>query len=433
MHKIQMLVKQSRIVGASLAVALPKIFNRRFLVRRLLELTGIVFVVQAITLIILQVVSHLRKRRHEVACFPHPYLDETVIDKNRLYVYDYGQNLYDAMLQAIDEASERIYLETYIWKGDKVGQTFKDHLARKAEEGVEVYVIYDVFANLVVPRSFKRFHPKIHVLPYQALRFPWHVLDWRRYALDHRKLLVIDGRVGFIGGYNIGQLYATAWRDTHLRIEGPAGADLAHSFVDFWNRHDPRGRKIAYHYRRHFDPLVNVRGNNALNLTFPIRDMYIEAIERAESRIRLSNAYFVPDRALLGAIKQAAQRGVDVRILVPWVSNHILVDWLARGLFTECLQAGMRVFGYHSMLHAKTATIDGTWSTIGTANLDRLSSVGNYELNIEIYNNELARQMEDLFLSDLANAHEITLERWIARPWYSMLGERILAPLRILM
>lgn len=410
-----------------------KFFNRRFLIRTLLELTGIVFVMQVITLIILQVVSHVRKRHHKESSFPHPRLAETVIASNRLHVYDYGQDLYTAMLQAIDEAKERICLETYIWKGDKVGQAFKEHLARKAEEGVEVYVIYDVFANLVVPHSFKKFHPKIHVLPYQALRLPWHVLDWRRYALDHRKLLVVDGRVSFIGGYNIGQLYATSWRDTHLRIEGPAAADLSHSFVDFWNRHDPQDRKIKFHYRRHFDPLMNVRGNNALNLIFPIRDMYIEAIDRAESRIRLSNAYFVPDRALLGALKQSAQRGVDVRILIPWVSNHILVDWLARGFFSECLQAGIRIFGYHTMLHAKTATIDGIWSTIGTANLDRLSSVGNYELNIEIYSSELARQMEDLFQGDLTHAHEITLEQWMARPWYSRLGERILAPLRILM
>ena len=428
MDKIQTLIKQGRFPQFVL-----KFFNQRFLLRMLLEVTGIVFIMQVITLIILQIVSHRRKRRHEVTTFPHPRLKETVIDSNHLHIYDYGQDLYAAMLQAIDNAKERIYLETYIWKGDEVGQAFKEHLARKAEQGIEVYVIYDVFANLVVPRAFKKFHPKIHVLPYQALRHPWHALDLRRYALDHRKLLVIDGRVGFIGGYNIGQLYATSWRDTHLRIEGPTATDLAHSFIDFWNRHDPHKRKIGFHYRRHFDPLVNVRGNNALNLTFPIRDMYIEAIDRAESCIRLSNAYFVPDRALLGALKQAAQRGVDVQILVPWLSNHILVDWLARGFFTECLQAGIHIFGYHNMLHAKTATIDGIWSTIGTANLDRLSSVGNYELNIEIYSLELARQMEDLFRGDLTNAHEITLEQWVTRPWYSMLGERILTPLRILM
>lgn len=408
-------------------------FNRRFLFRTFLEVTGGMFVLQVITLIILQAVSSQRKHRHESTSFPHPSLDEVTLGKNCVQLYDYGEDLFKAMLAAIDSAKERIYLETYIWKGDETGQVFKDHLARKAEEGVEVYVIYDTFANLVVPHAFKQFHPKIHVLPYQAIAALWHTLDLRHYALDHRKILVVDGEIGFLGGYNIGDLYATSWRDTHMRIEGQATADLAHSFVDFWNHHDPEQRVISHHYHRYFDPLINVRGNNALNLTFPIRDMYIEAIDRAEHSILLSNAYFVPDRALLDALKQAAKRGVSVQILVPWLSNHILVDWLARGLFTECLQSGIRIFGYHNMLHAKTCTIDGIWSTIGTANLDRLSSVGNYELNIELYSETLAHQMEGLFGCDLTNAHEIMLTDWMSRPWYSKLGEQILVPLRILM
>ncbi len=406
--------------------------RRQFLINTFLQATGIFFVLQAITLIILQIVSHQRKKQHIEHGFPHPHLQDVMIGENRLCIYDYGQDLYHDMLMAIDAAQETIYLETYIWKGDEVGQAFKDHLARKAAQGVEVYVVYDSFANLVVSHKFKRFHPAIHVLPYQAISVPWQILDLRRYALDHRKILVVDGKVSFLGGYNIGSLYATSWRDTHMRIEGPTAADLAHSFADFWNRHDRRGHHIHRHYQRHFDPLINVRGNNALNLTFPIRDMYIEAIDRSERSIALSNAYFVPDSALLDALKQAAQRGVDVRILVPWRSNHIIVDWLARGLFTECLQAGIRIFGYHNMLHAKTCTIDGVWSTIGTANLDRLSSVGNYELNVELYSEEIAQQMQALFKADLTNAHEITLEEWVNRPWFSMLGEHILAPLRFI-
>ena len=161
--------------------------------------------------------------------------------------------------------------------------------------------------------------------------------------------------------------------------------------------------------------------------------MYIEAIDRAEHSIRLTNAYFVPDGTLLAALKAAAGRGVDVRVLVPWVSNHVVVDWLARGYFTACLQAGIRVFGYRHMLHAKTCTIDGQWSTIGTANLDRLSAVGNYEINAEVYSEALALQMEELFTSDTTNAFELTREHWMSRPWYSKLSERILSPLRAMM
>ena len=170
-----------------------------------------------------------------------------------------------------------------------------------------------------------------------------------------------------------------------------------------------------------------------MRLTFPIRDMYIEAIDKAERSIQLSNAYFVPDRVLLDALNAAAQRGVDVQILVPWVSNHVIVDWLTRGYFAVCLKAGIRIFGYRNMLHAKTCTIDGEWSTIGTANLDRLSSVGNYEINVEVYSNKLANQMEELFKCDISNSLELTLEQWLKRPWYAILGERILSPLRALL
>ena len=403
------------------------------IMRILLEITGVLIALQVITVIVLQIVSAQRKRLRQPGSFPHQPMSEVRVGENKLQIYNYGRDLYDAMLAAIDAAQESIYLETYIWKDDAVGQAFKEHLACKAAQGVEVYVIFDSFGNMVVPRKFKVFPPSMHVLPFQALKRPWHLFDLRRYALDHRKLLIVDGATSFIGGYNLGSLYATTWRDTHLRIQGPAAADLARSFIDFWNLHTPKQMHITRHYPRHFDPLINFRGTNALRLTFPIRDMYIEAIDRAEHTIRLSNAYFVPDSVLLDALKAAAGRGVDVRVLVPWVSNHVVVDWLTRGYFTECLKAGIRIFGYRNMLHAKTCTIDGQWSTIGTANLDRLSSVGNYEINAEIYSEALARQMEELFSYDVTNAIELTSNQWLGRPWYSMLGERILSPLRLLM
>ncbi len=407
--------------------------HRHPIIRILLEMTGVFVALQAITVIILQIVSAQRKRDRPGGSFPHPHLSEVRVGKNSLQIYDYGRDLYDAMLAAIDTAQESIYLETYIWKDDALGQAFKEHLARKAAEGVDVYVVFDSFGNTVVPRAFKVFPPTIHALAYQAIRRPWHLLDLRRYALDHRKLLIVDGSTSFIGGYNLGSLYATTWRDTHLRIAGPAAADLAQSFIDFWNGYATGHKRITRHYPRHFDPLINFRGTNALRLTFPIRDMYIEAIDRAEHSIRLTNAYFVPDGTLLDALKAAAGRGIDVRVLVPWISNHVVVDWLTRGYFTECLQAGIRVYGYRHMLHAKTCTIDRQWSTIGTANLDRLSSVGNYEINAEMYSETLAQHMEELFTCDTTNAFELTREQWMSRPWYSKLGERILSPLRMMM
>ena len=354
------------------------------------------------------------------------------VGRNQLKIFSYGRDLYESMLASIDSAHDRIYIESFIWKDDAVGAEFKTHLIQKATEGVAVYVLLDSFGNLVVPGAFKQFPPSVHELKYQAINRPEHVLDPRHYALDHRKLLVVDSQLAFIGGYNIGSLYATQWRDTHLSIEGPAAADLGQSFEDFWNQNAPRRERIRHRSQRHFDPFIHLHGNSALRLTFPIRDMYIEAIDCAEHHIYLTNAYFVPDHEFLDALKAATSRGVDVQILVPWRSNHVIPDWLARGYFTDCMRAGIRVFCYQDvMIHAKTCTIDGQWSTIGTANLDRLSSVGNYEINIEIYSNELAGQMEKLFECDKTNAKELCLEQWTKRSWVEIFSERILGPLRL--
>ena len=176
-----------------------------------------------------------------------------------------------------------------------------------------------------------------------------------------------------------------------------------------------------------------VRTNDALRLTFPIRDMYLEAIGRAEQTISLTNASFVPDRSMLAALGAAVERGVDVRVLGPWPSGQSLIDRAARRAYAQCLQAGIRLFGYRGgRLRAKTCTIDGQWSTIGSAHLDLLSSVVNYECNVELYDATIAAQMQDLFARDAASAVELSPSRWMNRSWYTKLGERLLAPLRFL-
>src|SRR5579859_1486512 len=183
------------------------------------QIVGVIFALQAAVLAALTFVSARRRaRRAATKGFPYVESQEVEVHGSHLKLYSYGQDLYDAMLEAIDSAKEVIFLETFIWKSDAVGQEFKDRLARKAAEGVEVYVIFDRFGNLVVPRAFKQFPASIQTLQHWALNLPWYVLDPRRYALDHRKILVVDGQVAFVGGYNLGALYATQWRDTHLRI-----------------------------------------------------------------------------------------------------------------------------------------------------------------------------------------------------------------------
>ncbi len=401
------------------------------LVRRVI--LGVV-TAQVLTAAVLLGIAALGRRRKHDASFPHGRFEEVRVGENVLQLYSYGRDLYDAMLEAIDGARESIYLETYIWKDDDVGREFQAHLARKATEGVAVYVIFDRFGNLVVPRTFKSsFASPVHVLEYSALHRPWHWLDPRRFALDHRKLLIVDGAMSFIGGYNIGSVYATQWRDTHLGLRGPVAAELAQTFIAFWNSFCAAHERITQRSHLRIDSRLTVSQNEAMRLSFPIRDLHIAVIDRAEQFILLTTAYFVPDRILRDALVAAAGRGVDVRVLVPWVSNHVLADWISHSYFTDLLRGGVRIFGYrYTMLHAKTCSIDGQWTTIGTCNLDRLSLVGNYEINVAIYSAEFAGQMSALFAKDTSEVFELTMQQWQGRPWYNKVSERILAPLRLL-
>jgi cardiolipin synthase len=169
-------------------------------------------------------------------------------------------------------------------------------------------------------------------------------------------------------------------------------------------------------------------------MVYPIRGMYLDAIDRASNHIYLTHAYFIPDADMLSALVRAARRGVDVRIIIPAESNHIVADWLSRGFYNQLLRAGVRLFLYqNAMVHAKTATIDGQWSTIGTANIDRISLLGNYEINMEVYNPDVARQMEDIFHTDSTNTKELTLPGWRRRHYMVKFSETVLSPLRPLL
>lgn len=343
--------------------------------------------------------------------------------------YTYGDDLYEDMLSAIAGARHRVFFESFIIKGDAMGLRFKHALEDASARGVEVYVVYDSFANLVVKPSFFAFGPSVHVLRYPVYNAGLKPFSPRRWGRDHRKILVVDDTVGFLGGYNIGSLYATQWRDTHLRITGSAVWDLANAFIDFWNMLRP-GDLIASTGSEDWDPRVRVHRNVPRQLVFPIRGMYLEAIDRAVSHIHITAAYFIPDHDILEALLQARRRGVEVDIIQPEISNHVVADWLSRGFYGRLLREGVRIHRYKdAMVHAKTCTIDGRWTTIGTANIDRLSLSGNYEINFEIVDDGLAAHLEDVFARDLTNCDELTLAEWDRRWIVSRACELILRPL----
>ncbi len=345
-------------------------------------------------------------------------------------VYSYGEDLFAHMLEAIDDAREVIHFETFIWKNDKVGHQFKDAFARAADRGVQVNIIWDEFANLVVPRTFFHMPENINAMRHPAVPVPWSPKSWGR---NHRKLMVVDHNIGFIGGYNIGDLYATGWRDTHARVIGPGVTELENAFIDFWNLH-VRGRglrKLPDNIRRGWGSNIRLHRNLPKLSVFPIRNMYLEAIDRAQDRIWLTHAYLIPDDDLVTALRDAVERGVDVRIIVPAQSNHVVADWLSRGYYDDLLRSGVRLFLYlGAMVHSKTATIDGAWATIGTANLDRLSLRGNYEINLEILDEGLAQQMEEIFEVDQRNTHELTVDEWRTRSVVAKGTELLLSPWR---
>jgi cardiolipin synthase len=383
--------------------------------------------------------SYRRRGKRRAGSFPTEPPATVSVGDGEVTTYTFGADLYDDMLAAIDGARRQILFETYIWKGDLVGQRFKSALEAAADRGVEVYCIYDSFANLVVSPRFKRFPPSMKVLPYPVYAAGWRPFDLRRYGRDHRKILVVDDAVGFVGGYNIGDAYATEWRDTHVRITGPGVWDLKRAFADFWNLNRRRRiraseRPLLLETASTWEPTIRIHRNVPRLWMFPIRSMYLEAFARASRNIWLTTAYFLPDQDFVDALTQAAERGVDVRLLIPAKSNHVVADWISRGYFTQLLRSGVRILRYRdAMVHAKTATIDGRWSTVGTANIDRLSLQGNFEINVEIIDPRLASALEDVFRLDESNCLELTQAEWEARDIYRRFTEFVLNPLRPLL
>jgi cardiolipin synthase A/B len=389
--------------------------------------------VQAVLVTVLVAMAQLRKRREgPKEGFPWEEGPEVELESgDRLKLYTYGVRLYEDMLAAIEGAERTIFVGTFIWKGDPVGRRFVDALAKKAREGVTVCVIFDGLANVFVPPSFKEFPEEIHTLHFRPIWGPANLADPRNVFRYHRHLMAVDGETAFLGGYNIGSLYADGWRDTHVRVQGTGAHEVENDFVDFWNAHrTPDLPELDPVRKRDWDPSTIFHRNDPYMRIFPIRAMYLEAIDRANKHVYLTHAYFVPDRAMRAGLKDAVKRGVDVQILVPEHSNHVTADWLSRRHYHELLSAGVRIFRYkHIMIHSKTATIDGVWSTVGSANIDRYSLLGNYEINLEVYSERFAAQMERVFELDKTNAYELTLEEWEGRPLPAKVVERALATL----
>lgn len=371
-----------------------------------------------------------RERKERDA--PRPGTFESHVEESPLRIYTDGEALYGDMLQAIDSAQHSILMKTYIWKNDQVGQQFINAFNAAVRRGVDVFIIYDGFANLVVPQSFyRRLDKDVHVYRMPAAGRSFWKAPLRSTGFNHSKILVVDDEIGFVGGYNIGSLYAKKWRDTHLRVAGPAVWGLRQTVARLWNEDRHPSEQIPWIAPDSWNPTVRVVANMPVDLVYPVRNMYLKAIERARDRIWISTPYFVPDQQIVRALTLASRRGVDVQVMVPKDSNHVIADWVSRGFFGQMLDAGITVLLYtSSMMHSKTATIDGVWSTIGTANIDRLSLSFNYESNIEVIDKGFAAEMERVFRSDLEHCERVRSGSWRMRHPIVRVTEVALRPLR---
>lgn len=347
------------------------------------------------------------------------YKAPEILPGNLLIVTRDGDETYPAMLEAIGSAKRYVHLEVYIFRADMVGRAFAAALSERARAGVEVRVLVDGVGSWSTPESFFAEMRKAGVMvgTFHPVA-PWK-RRWGLVRRDHRKLLVVDGRTGFTGGLNLDRCHAShsqgggGWRDTHVQLCGPAVTELDRHFLEVWRSHGPAEHRCIdmLPYLVQAAPCGHQRVQvvaNRINLhRSPIRRLYLDAIMRAKTRIWITNPYFVPDGRLVRAFVRAVKRGVDVRLLVPKWCDVTALNFAARPLFRFLTKHGVKVHLYvPRTLHAKTATIDGEWSTIGSFNLDPMS-FQNLELNLVAHDRAFAATMEEHFREDLRWSHDL--------------------------
>ena len=396
------------------------------------------------------ILAKLKKNGDDTNIFDkHLALEEEIVGSplvvgNKVELLVDGPTTYDAMFAALENAKDHINMETFIIEDDEIGRRFSELLTSKQRSGVQVNLIYDSVGSISTPKEF--FKPLIesggNVLEFNPLNPLSKRKSWEFIRRDHRKLLIVDGQVAFVGGINISSVYSSGsfgrskptkgkvtWRDTHLRIEGPVVGEFQDLFMATWTEQE--GGLLAL---KNYYPELKSQGNEIVRAIGsspeePYSQMYVtllSAINSAETQIFLTNAYFVPDPQLLAALKEAVQRGVDVRLLLPEKTDSVMVYHASRSFYDELLSAGVKIYErQNAMLHAKTALIDGVWSTIGSTNLDWRSFTNNQEINAVILGQDFGVQIQAMFEKDLETSKLITLEDWRKRSLFARLKERV--------
>ena len=373
---------------------------------------------------------------------------------NKVTLLQDGPATYAAMFAAIKQAQDHVNLESYIFEDDEVGEQFSQLLLATQARGVQVNLIYDSVGGFSTPKSFfeRLTQGGVAVLEFNPIN-PFSLKKaWMPNNRDHRKLLVVDGKVAFLGGINISSVYSSgsilsgpnknrpeklAWRDTHVQIDGPVVAEFQKLFLQTWQKQ--QGLELA---QKNYFPVLKSQGKDLVRAIGSTPDdpfsliylTLISAIGNAEKNVYLTTAYFVPDPQLLKSLVEAATRGVDVKLILPSQSDSAVVFHAGRAHYTELLQGGVKLYEHAgALLHAKTAVIDGVWSTVGSTNLDWRSFLDNDEINAVVLGREFAQKMQVMFNADLASSRAIDLPSWNQRPvefrlkeWMAQLWRRLL-------
>lgn len=349
---------------------------------------------------------------------------------NKATLLQDGPDTYKAMFDAIGNATDSINVEVYIFSDDSVGEKFAEALIAKQRAGVQVNLIYDSFGSKRTPGSFfdNMKEAGIQVLEFNPVNPLAARVYWSPNRRDHRKLTVIDGKIAFTGGINISGEYqsssrkidpAESWRDTDVEIEGPAVAEFQRLFMDTWQKQNGPALKPKNYFptlEKKGDEIVRVIGSEPDQFSLIYVDL-VSAINNAESKIYITDAYFAPGREMLEALEAAVGRGVDVRLLVPGKIDEPLVSLATRADYSELLQSGVQIYEWQGkMIHSKTATIDDVWSTVGSMNLDWWSIARDNEISAVILSYEFAKQMEFMFNADLERSDKIDPQQWEHRP-----------------
>jgi len=365
----------------------------------------------------------------------HALTGAPLSEGNHVTILKNGVEIFPPMLAAIRAAKKTINLEFYIYWDGEIGRAFAEALAERARAGVQVKVILDAVGSAPMSRSLIDFMTRngIDLEWYHPLR--WYTLS-RFNHRTHRKLLIVDGEVGFSGGVGIADNWLgnadskDHWRETVAGVEGPVVTQMQFAFLDNWVK--SRGELLT---GLDYFPQVERRGPHLTQVikssptegSSAVKLLYIVSIVSATHSIYISNAYFVPDRDTIRALEGAVRRGVDVRVIVPGEFTDVpLVRQASRMHYELLLRRGIRIFEYQpTMMHAKTMVVDGYWSTIGSSNFDDRSFRINDEVNVNVYDDEIARQMEAMFFHDLAQSNEITLRHWFRRPRLARVKEKL--------